>query len=56
MKQQQLYDLQQQNARQQQQMQQQQQDHASGDDVLPWQGIGAASLFVDHWKAACARS
>jgi len=29
---------------------------ASGDDVLPWQGIDAGSLFVDHWKAACARS
>ena len=28
----------------------------SGDDVLAWQAIDANSVFVDHWKAACARS
>ena len=29
---------------------------ASADDVMPWESIDAGSFFVDHWKAACARS
>lgn len=29
---------------------------ASGDDVLPWEPIDPNSIFINHWKTACAKS
>ena len=29
---------------------------ASDDNGLPWEAIPADSLYMNHWKAACAKS
>jgi hypothetical protein len=28
----------------------------SGDSALPWQAIPGSSIFINHWKTACAKS